>query len=78
MRHSGPSIDIAEGRRSLLQAKSRGRWGDSNNMRRYEKHAQLAKQFQALPASVQTFALQSEEWIANVIGGSLAPLLLPG
>ena len=76
LRHSGPSVDIAEGRRSLAQVKVRGRWVSDNSVRRYEKHSQLAKQWAMLSPAAQSFAQTSETQIWNVVAG-LQVLPLP-
>ena len=49
-RHSGVSIDLCLGYRSIAEAKNRGRWASEKSMLRYNKSAKLAqvlKQFDA-------------------------------
>ena len=43
MRHTGPSRDVAEGYRSMLQVQRRGRWNSERSLLRYAKtHAWFA------------------------------------
>ena len=77
LRHSGPSIDAAEARRTCDQMRARGRWAGSNTMRRYEKHSQLSKQWFELPGPTRKFYLAAEKRIANVLAGSAAAVRPP-
>ena len=47
-RHSGPSIDIADGSWSLEQVKKRGRWQVMNFFKRYERHSRLRQSRESL------------------------------
>ena len=49
MRHSGPSIDLADGRRSIAEAQRRGRWAQPRSMGRYERRARLAAEWAKVP-----------------------------
>jgi len=53
MRHSGPSIDLADRRRSLAEAQQRGRWSQARSMVRYERHARLAAEWAKVPAQTR-------------------------
>ena len=53
LRHSGPSNDLFRKRSSLSQVKARGRWKAQASAARYAKHAQLLRQLQVPPPSVQ-------------------------
>jgi hypothetical protein len=77
LRHSGPSNDVAQGARTLLQVKVRGRWASDSSVRRYEKHSQLSKQWSVLGKRAQTFATASALLMPNVLGGACKPPLLP-
>eukprot|EP00974_Lingulodinium_polyedra_P084474 8177027-Lingulodinium_polyedra.AAC.1 len=61
MRHSGPSIDLALGHRSLREAKKRGRWMSDSTVLRYERHARLGAEWSKLsPAQRELFAAGSK------------------
>jgi hypothetical protein len=49
MRHSGPSIDLADERRSIAEAQRRGRWAQPRSMTRYERRARLAAEWAKVP-----------------------------
>ena len=49
MRHSGPSIDLADERRSIAEAQRRGRWSQPKSMGRYERRARLAAEWAKVP-----------------------------
>ena len=53
MRHSGPSIDLADRRRSLPEAQRRGRWAQASSMARYERRARLAAEWAKVPAAAR-------------------------
>ena len=69
MRHSGPSNDVAEMKRTLPQVKVRGRWACEHSVRRYEKHSQLNKMWNLLPRAVQQSALSAQTRVAQILGG---------
>ena len=50
LRHSGPSHDLAQRRRSLVEVKKRGRWRADTSVARYAKGGRLGEQLQRLPA----------------------------
>lgn len=75
LRHLGPSSDAAEGRRSLAQIKARGRWASEPSVRRYEKHAQLARQCQKLSPAAQALATECLSHIGWILAAAAAPLL---
>ncbi len=52
-RHSGASIDRAEGRRSLESCQKRGRWASFKSVRRYEKHGRLNQTWNELSPEVK-------------------------
>jgi hypothetical protein len=53
IRHSGPSNDRFENRRTLLAVQKRGRWAMSKSVNRYEKHARLLRQIHRLSPEQQ-------------------------
>lgn len=75
LRHTGPSNDAAEGRRSLGQIKARGRWASDSSVRRYEKHSQLARQWQKLSPAAQVFAQRCLSHVGAILGAASAPTL---
>ena len=48
IRHSGPSHDVAQASRSLMEIKLRGRWKADASMRRYTKWGRLGEQLARL------------------------------
>ena len=54
MRHSGPSIDRAANRRTLLDCQKRGRWKSWQSVTRYEKSARLSAFWNRLPEATKT------------------------
>ena len=57
MRHSGPSIDLADEARSLAEAQRRGRWACSSSMARYARSARLAAEWQKVPTRTKVECL---------------------
>ena len=53
MRHSGPSIDLADKRRSLEEAQRRGRWAQPRSMMRYERRARLTAEWAKVPEATR-------------------------
>ena len=56
LRHGGPSHDRRHGLRSQLEVKCRGRWASDANMRRYEAHARVQREFLRAPPAVRAAA----------------------
>ena len=56
LRHTGPSMDIAPGKRSIDGVRARGRWRSDRSCLRYAKEGQVGEQLQRLPAGVRTSA----------------------
>jgi hypothetical protein len=69
LRHSGPSIDFADGSRSLAEIKRRGRWRAESSMRRYEKGSQLTRFLHTLPVAGRAFAVAASRSLPSVIAG---------
>lgn len=61
LRHSGPSHDLLTRARSMLEVKMRGRWAADSSVKRYEAHARVGQEFQALPKKVQQKALAAAD-----------------
>ena len=73
-RHSGPSIDRAKDRRSLLEVQKRGRWKSFKSVARYEKSARLGANFAQLGTSLQRHCQDTESLLEDVmLGRRLAP-----
>ena len=74
MRHSGPSIDLADKRRSLDEAQRRGRWAQPRSMMRYERRARLAAEWAKVPEATrktcETAAARLEAVILGLFRGS--------
>ena len=69
MRHSGPSIDLALGHRSLEEAQKRGRWASASTMARYERHSRLAKEWDQLNVTQQQLFQQCADQLEAVATG---------
>ena len=52
LRHGGASHDRAHGTRTLLEIQARGKWRSFSSVVRYEKHARISQQFEALDLGV--------------------------
>ena len=57
LRHSGPSHDMQQKLRSLLEIKIRGRWRADASLRRYQKEGRLAQQLGLLPLGLRRRAV---------------------
>ena len=78
-RHSGPSIDLSRGERSLVDIRRRGRWRAHRSLVRYEKSGRLAKTWNALSRGQQVLFQKCEAGIADVVlGRRTTGLVLPG
>jgi hypothetical protein len=69
LRHSGPSIDFADGTRTLAEIKRRGRWRADSSMRRYEKGSQLTRFLRGIPAGPRDFVVRACRSLPDVIQG---------
>ena len=69
MRHSGPSIDLADKRRSLDEAQRRGRWAQPRSMMRYERRARLAAEWAKVPEATRRTCETAAARLAAVILG---------
>ena len=68
MRHSGPSIDLADERRSIAEAQRRGRWSQPKSMGRYERRARLAAEWAKVPEQTRR---ECEAYTAQLGGAVL-------
>ena len=69
MRHSGPSIDLADKRRSLEEAQRRGRWAQPRSMMRYERRARLAAEWAKVPEATRNICETAAARLEAVILG---------
>ena len=69
MRHSGPSIDLADHRRTLDEAQRRGRWAQARSMQRYERRARLTAEWAKVPARTQAAGMACAKQLAARILG---------
>ena len=67
MRHSGPSIDLADKTRSTEQAQKRGRWASARSMQRYERHARLSAEWAKLTNAQRRLFGLCEDHIADIM-----------
>ena len=73
-RHSGPSIDRAQGRRSLQEVQKRGRWRQPKSVNRYEKAGRLGMSVRALASEQLVFCKHAERHLGDFICGRRTPL----
>ena len=74
-RHSGASVDRAEGRRSLEAIQKRGRWRSTKSVRRYEKAGRVNQTWAELSPEVQAHCSRCERALAGVLlQGAECPL----
>jgi integrase len=76
-RHSGPSIDLAKGLRTLEAAQKRGRWASPKSVIRYERHARLAAEWSKLTAAQQAVFLECERRVEDIFFGRPTGIDLP-
>jgi len=69
LRHSGVSIDLAKGTRTLLAAQKRGFWGSQHSMARYEKHGRLNVGWLKLKASQRAWLEAASAVLEAVVFG---------
>ena len=77
LRHSGPSADRAEGRRSLPEVKKRGCWKSDRSVLRYEKAGRLATSARQISPAVQAYLVECERMIAEIMLGRVPPVRAP-
>ena len=70
MRHSGPSIDLALGLRTLEAAQKRGRWAMSSTVARYERHARLSREWSLLTLPQQKLFTKCAKHLEAIVGGA--------
>ena len=69
MRLSGPSIDLADRRRSMEEAQRRGRWAQPRSMMRYERRARLAAEWSKVPTATRARCEECAAHLAALILG---------
>ena len=67
LRHTGPSMDIATGKRSIEGVRARGRWRSDRSCLRYAKEGRVGEQLQRLPADVRTSALSATSTLTTLL-----------
>ena len=77
MRHSGASMDRADGSRGLEAVQKRGRWHAQRSVRRYEKHGRLIESWRSPGASQQSYFEVCVLLLAVVIVGGVSPPSVP-
>lgn len=70
LRHAGPSHDRLNNYRTSLEVKLRGRWSADSSVQRYEKHALINAEFQALPRKIQKECVEAQKSLKNVVQSS--------
>lgn len=73
-RHSGPSIDRAQGRRTLQEVQKRGRWRQPKSVNRYEKAGRLGMSVRELTSEQMAFCELAEKHLGDFICGRRTPL----
>ena len=74
-RHSAPSIDRAQRRRSLQEVKKRGWWRQPKSVNRYEKAGRLGMSVRELASEQVAFREHDEPHLGYFICGCRTPLL---
>ena len=75
LRHGGVSFDLLEGRRSLEQAKARGRWRSDASLRRYGKATRRQSEAAKVDVEVREYGQAVIEHFARVVRrGAQRPL----
>ena len=72
LRHSGPSADVASGRRSLEEIRRRGRWLQMKSVQRYSKAHALTMHLARLPAGLKERGRMLMDNFANTFVERLA------
>ena len=81
LRHGGASHDAFFRRRELGAIQLRGRWAAEASVRRYNKHAKLLAEVQALPEATRKYGQEVVDNLDAYIGKRRRPRpppLLPG
>ena len=73
LRHSGPSWDRLQGRRSQEQVMKRGRWRSLQSVARYEKAGRVTQKYQEYTLAQRAFFERAAVDVAKVFQGLLAP-----
>ena len=73
-RHSGPSIDRAQNRRTLLEVQKRGRWKQAKSVARYEKAGRLGMSVRELTSEQMAYCEICERHLGDFICGRRTPL----
>ena len=67
LRHAGASLDVALGRRDLMQAQQRGNWLVPSSVRRYQKGGRLTEQLMHLDEHMRRKAHECSERIGDIM-----------
>jgi integrase len=67
LRHTGPSMDIATGRRSIEGVRARGRWRSDRSCLRYTKEGRVNEQLQRLDPAVRKAALEAHGVLVSLL-----------
>jgi len=67
-RHSGASLDVLEGRRSLVEVKKRGRWERDSSVRRYEKMGMVQESWAMMSSAAQQAAREAVRTAPRIFG----------
>ena len=69
LRHAGASLDVALGRRDLMQVQQRGNWLVPSSVRRYQKGGRLTEQLMHLDEHTRQQAHECRERIGDIMPG---------
>ncbi|CAK0880972.1 unnamed protein product, partial [Prorocentrum cordatum] len=78
MRHSGASIDLAKGWRSLTSAQRRGEWTQAKSMHRYEHSSRLGSDYAKLDPRLRATCEEAERQLALILTGQYLGDLFAG
>ena len=73
-RHSGPSIDRSQNRRTLAEGQKRGRWKQPRSVARYEKAGRLAMSIRDLTSEQIAYCEMCDRHLDDFICGRRTPL----
>ena len=75
MRHSGPSLDLAQGIRDITSCQKLGFWATMTSLKRYEKHGRLNDTWRLLSPGTQAYCLTCEHDAEGyILAGKTCPL----
>ncbi|CAK0838785.1 unnamed protein product [Prorocentrum cordatum] len=69
MRHSGASVDLANGWRNLTSTQRRGEWAQAKSVHRYEHSSMLGSSYAKLAPALRAVREQAERQLTQILTG---------